>query len=226
MYKINVKVHTNAGVRDINEDERYNSENFCLLYTGDGLNGHYDVLKSDQSDQEKKEETKKEGADKIGKGLPNQDEGAQLKDFIQTPKINFYLHSGEVEIECKSCGALYWKGEKVTKNCCHGGKIYLHELSKFPEELEKLFLDKDFRSLIRNYNSTFAFASFSAKNVTSSKGVYTMKIQGPVHHTAPTTLFGSSSGHGGQIYIYEPELQLETPPGKGLGRENGERERR
>ena len=42
----------------------------------------------------------------------------------------------------------------------------------------------------------------------ASTGVRTMKIQGQVHHTAPTTLFSSSHGFGGQIYMYEPETEL------------------
>ena len=54
------------------------------------------------------------------------------------------------------------------ENCCHGGKVSVCSLSPFPSELQTLFLDKNFHILIRNYNSMFGFALFSAKMVWAS----------------------------------------------------------
>lgn len=119
---------------------------------------------------------------------------------------------GEMNYVCKFCSAVYWPEEQMTSNCCNKGKIFLSPLSEYNHELKYLLLnDKDFRIMIRYYNSLFAFATFSA-NVKHLKqrGVYNLKIQGQVCHITPITLVPKNNEPScGQLYIYDDNIAVE-----------------
>ena len=58
--------------------------------------------------------------------------------------------------------------------CCHNGKVHLESLYPYPDELKRLLMDRDTKSLnfqqnIRSYNSAIAFASMGA-NLTLPPG--------------------------------------------------------
>lgn len=105
----------------------------------------------------------------------------QTFDETSIPKFSI----GDMNVKCDFCSALHFKSELVNghfNNCCHNGLIKLPE-PKVHEDLKNLFLtDRDFMNNIRNYNSAFAFASFSAsRQDIPGRGPYCFKIQGQIY---------------------------------------------
>ena len=116
-----------------------------------------------------------------------------------------YYDFGDLNVPCKHCNALYFKAERFVNNCCHGGKVTLPQLSKYPNELKNLLYDRQFRDLIRCYNNQFAFCTFNAPNIKLDKGIYNLKIHGQVYHIMPTivTHLKNEKPRCGQLYIYD-----------------------
>lgn len=85
------------------------------------------------------------------------------------------------------CSSLNFLSERPSdgkfKNCCHKGKVILKR-PEYPSELKFLFSNEyvhnaNFKSNIRNYNSSFAFASFGAKiKELSLTGPYCFRVHG------------------------------------------------
>ena len=106
-------------------------------------------------------------------------------------KMVSYENVGSMAYNCHECGALMFKGEKTggslsTDNptakfslCCSNGQIKLPPIKEPPPQL-KCFLtgktkrDRDFRSNIRAYNASLAFASMRV-----SGEEYKFKTNGP-----------------------------------------------
>ncbi|KAF2347475.1 hypothetical protein FHG87_021768 [Trinorchestia longiramus] len=97
-------------------------------------------------------------------------------------------YTGAMDVRCQFCGALRFQREQL--NRCLNGKVSLLPLQEYPENL-RLLLDADgaegsnFRQTIRNYNSAFAFASFSANiRPPPGRGPYCFRLQGQAYHYA------------------------------------------
>ena len=135
-----------------------------------------------------------------------------------------------MNVLCSKCGSLNFEGEKKQLGhfsiCCHNGKINLPAIS-WPEELNKLYmngdgdieienLSKDFFPYIRNYNSSFAFASVSAKlapayrNMKPNAATTFVKIHGQIYHRSSDLypMNESDSEAFAQLYILDDELAL------------------
>ena len=120
---------------------------------------------------------------------------------------------------CSSCGAYMWKAELYSgclsvnakfSTCCMQGKIVLPNISEPPPPLQHLFTDctpeaRDFRSNIRAYNSSLAFASLGVQeDVLPTRGPYMFRIHGSVYHRIGH--FFPENGKPpkfSQIYIYD-----------------------
>ncbi|KAF2357645.1 hypothetical protein FHG87_011603 [Trinorchestia longiramus] len=130
--------------------------------------------------------------------------------------MEHHIHyTGAMDVRCQFRGALKFQREQL--NCCHNGKVSLHPLQEYPENL-RLLVDADlaegsnFRQNIRNYNSAFAFASFGT-NIRSSpgRGPYCFRLQGQTYH------YGSNlhaddleERRYGQLYILETNEAIQT----------------
>ena len=121
------------------------------------------------------------------------------------------LYVGALSHTCLHCRASRFPGEPL--NCCHNGKVELPPLSPYPEEMEQLITSREnFRVNIRQYNSTFAFASMSA-NVYQfrTSGPYSFRIHGQVYHRTGTLHPADGELHRyGQIYILEGSQALDS----------------
>uniref|UniRef100_A0A0K0EGY7 Helitron_like_N domain-containing protein n=1 Tax=Strongyloides stercoralis TaxID=6248 RepID=A0A0K0EGY7_STRER len=120
--------------------------------------------------------------------------------------------AGDMSEKCAHCGAIFWKNEFCKKSCCHNGKAILPQLMSLPPELQHFFCKKEFRNDIRIFKSMFAFATFQA-DITTDKQLPILKVQGQVHHIAPTSLYRPNipdkKWYCGQIYIYDPDVALQ-----------------
>ena len=76
------------------------------------------------------------------------------------------------------------------KRVAVNGKVKLSELTPFPIELQEIFCDRIFRNNI--FNLIFAFATFQA-DITTDRKFPLLKVEGQVHHIAPTSLYGLST---------------------------------
>ena len=99
---------------------------------------------------------------------------------------------GKIDVLCKHCNAKHFTAEKVLNkvnsfnDCCGHGSIQLEPIPDFPHDLLSLLENnhlksKPFFEPIRNYNSSFSFASFNANVVNISaigRAPYCFKIQG------------------------------------------------
>ena len=99
---------------------------------------------------------------------------------------------GKIDVLCKHCHAKHFTAEKVLNkvnsfnDCCGHGSIQLEPIPDFPQDLLSLLENnhlksKPFFEPIRNYNSSFSFASFNANVVNISaigRAPYCFKIQG------------------------------------------------
>ena len=101
---------------------------------------------------------------------------------------------GPMNVVCSSCGALHWEAERTGNDtnftmCCQKGKVHVDPFKEPPEELKKMFMDKQhplhkgFLEDIIKYNNSFATASVVAETVVvPGGGPPTYKVHGQVYH--------------------------------------------
>ena len=92
--------------------------------------------------------------------------------------------------------------------------VKLEAIPDFPDNLRSLFENnpqkrKAFFKRIRNYNSSFSFASFNANEVdipTIGRAPYSFKIQGEINYQINEALYPSENDYPkyGQIFIVDP----------------------
>ena len=98
--------------------------------------------------------------------------------------VPYYV--GPMNKPCQYCNALRFTNESL--NCCHNGKVNLPQLSSYPVEFRNLLTSNtshgnNFREYIRQYNSSFAFASLGANiDKITTKGPYCFRIHGQLYH--------------------------------------------
>ena len=131
---------------------------------------------------------------------------------------------------CSQCGALMFKGEKSGGSlsgenptakfslCCSNGEIKLPPIKEPPEKLKCLLTgntkDCDFRTKIRGYNSSLAFASMCVSGEEykfKTNGPYCYRISGQVYHAL--SQMQPEPGRKpsfSQIYIYDQEHELDN----------------
>lgn len=120
---------------------------------------------------------------------------------------------------CVYCGALKFYRETINF-CCSAGQVSLASvvLPKYLVELLTLNdeASKDFHIMIRTYNNHFAYSTMSIhcdeKLEKRSRGIYTVRAQGQVHHflndLCPTDLASQTGGM--HFYFYDPAEQIAT----------------
>ena len=154
------------------------------------------------------------------KGLDNFDENSIA-----------YENVGSMSYACSQCGALMFKGEKSGGSlsgeyptakfslCCSNGEIKLPLIKEPPEKLKCLLTgntkkDHDFRTNIRGYNSSLAFASMCVSGEEckfKTNGPYCYRISSQVYHAL--SQMEPESGRRpsfSQIYIYDQEHELDN----------------
>jgi len=137
---------------------------------------------------------------------------------------------GEMEHECRHCGALHWLLERSTGDgssnarplfqmCCGHGRIQLPRMPPPPEQLSYLFTGTTpqadrFRQYIRQYNAALAFTLLGVEVDNSVNegggGPPTFRIHGELCHRLSSLI----PHHGtrltyAQLYIYDPHEALE-----------------
>ncbi|KAF2348375.1 hypothetical protein FHG87_020871 [Trinorchestia longiramus] len=120
-----------------------------------------------------------------------------------------------MDVRCQFCGALRFQREQL--NCCLNGKVSLHPLQEYPENLRLLFdtngaEGSNFRQNIRNYNSAFAFASFGANiRPPPGRGPYCFRLQGQTYHYASNLHADDPEERRyGQLYILKSNEAIQT----------------
>ncbi|XP_057332073.1 uncharacterized protein LOC130671941 [Microplitis mediator] len=124
-----------------------------------------------------------------------------------------------MNVRCHHCSAKPVAAEVVSNkpnsfnDCCRHGEVALEPLPEFPLLLKSLFegthnKSKNFFERIRNFNSSFSFASFNANLVDLSsqrRGPYCFKIQGQIYYQMNTSIYPSSdeSPSYGQLFIVD-----------------------
>ncbi|XP_057339407.1 uncharacterized protein LOC130676918 [Microplitis mediator] len=132
---------------------------------------------------------------------------------------------GEMNVSCQHCNAKHFSAEKVSNKansfneCCRHGEVALESQPEFPILLKSLFegtheKSNNFFNRIRNFNSSFSFASFNANLVDLSsqrRGPYCFKIQGQIYYQINTSLYPSSneSPSYGQLFIVDTTEAVE-----------------
>ena len=98
------------------------------------------------------------------------------KGFNYTTDYDYTMGAniGQMNVECKHCGALKFSLEPDGM-CCKSGKVQLTPLHETPEPLRSLlqgnhFHSAHFKRLIRTYNSAFQMTSFGYSNKNSADG--------------------------------------------------------
>ena len=135
----------------------------------------------------------------------------------------YYL--GEMDVLCSHCNAKHFTAEKVFNkgnsfNDYSGhGTVKLEAIPDFPDNLRSLFENnhqksKVFFERIRNYNSSFSFASFNAKVVdmpTIGRAAYCFKIQGQIYYQINEALYPSENDYPkyGQLFIVDPQEAID-----------------
>ncbi len=129
--------------------------------------------------------------------------------------------------ECSFCKAKMFIEEKVAgnksnpifSNCCAKGKVVLPELPELPAVISNLFppkpskKHKEIKEQIRLYNNVLAFTHLNAnldeKLMQRTRGTYTFKINGSIHHCLPPITPTDNKPHRfAQIYFLDAESQL------------------
>ena len=141
---------------------------------------------------------------------------------------------GSMTIECPQCHALHFAAEKLsnsTRNnikfgmCCLSGQIVLPLFRPPPQDFQHLFdgtspHSQEFKTHIRQYNSTFAFTSLGVKidySVTAGSGPYSFRISGELHHLSGALLpLPNNAPVFAQIYIHDPNEQLAYREGNNI----------
>lgn len=131
--------------------------------------------------------------------------------------ISMEPHILRPPVVCQYCGAKRFEYESEGF-CCSNGKIILksHDV---PVELYELYTSAlneatEFRSNVRIYNSSFAFTSLGVKYdkdlCAMSKGIYTFRVQGQMHHFInPVTPVKNPPTYL-QLYFHDTEHELEN----------------
>jgi hypothetical protein len=141
---------------------------------------------------------------------------------------NYLRHEiGLRTFKCQSCLSLMWKDEKskgsnvkpIFSICCLNGAIRIPCLpQKLPDFLyNTLTADNtksiEFRNKIRFYNSTLAFTSIKSNHdkelISSEKGCYSYRINGTINHFISDIIPHDSKPKFAQIYIFDPQEQLQ-----------------
>ena len=137
---------------------------------------------------------------------------------------------GRMTHQCTACGALMFKdehsknslrdGSKQTFSlCCAHGNVEIPPVKEPPDMLKALLTGRtqryrDFRTNIRAYNSSLAFASMclTGKEYNfKTNGPYCYRINGQVYHKVSQMLPENGNAPGfSQIYIYEKEHELDN----------------
>ena len=123
-------------------------------------------------------------------------------------------YTGPLNNVCEYCNAICFTNESL--NYCHNGKVSLPELSLYPEELKDLLINdsvqakKFFRHYIRQYNSTFTFASLGANiDKITTRGTYCFHIHGQILHQTGCLHPSEKNDHQyGQLYILERDQAI------------------
>ena len=122
---------------------------------------------------------------------------------------------GPMSHECQYCHASRFKNE--ASNCCHNGKVDLQPLPPYPSLLQHLLegqdhISKNFMKHIRNYNSSFAFASMGAMMAPPpGHGPYCFRIHGQLYHRTGTLHPPPNTPRRyGQIYILDGPEATQT----------------
>ncbi|XP_044591984.1 uncharacterized protein LOC123270112 [Cotesia glomerata] len=126
---------------------------------------------------------------------------------------------GPMNIICQHCLSRHFALEQVAnkKNsfneCCRHGEVKLEPMPEPPVILKSLFegtheKSRNFFDRIRNYNSSFSFASFNANlyNLSSQRrGPYCFKIQGQIYYQMNTALYPpiDETPSYGQLFIVD-----------------------
>ena len=104
-------------------------------------------------------------------------------------------------------------------DCCGHETDELEAIPYFPDNLRSLFENnhqksKAFFERIRNYNSSFSFASFNANVVdmpTAGRAPYCFKIQGQIYYQINEALYPSGNDYPkyGQLFIVDPQEAID-----------------
>jgi hypothetical protein len=132
------------------------------------------------------------------------------------PQVNAFS-IGAMDKTCEFCQALLFKGETKLLQCCHKGKVMLPPLAPYPDEMRNLLTEntaqsRHFLSLIRQYNSAMAFASFVGKSpVAAGRGPRTFRLHGQLYHKTGTLHPepGTPAMYS-QLYIIEADQAVES----------------
>ena len=75
--------------------------------------------------------------------------------------------------------------------------------------IDLLLFDKNFRHLIRYYNTLYSFVQFNV-NYANTKGINNLKIQGQISYSMPNTLIPPEGEKPicGQLYYYDDDTAI------------------
>jgi hypothetical protein len=130
-----------------------------------------------------------------------------------------------MNVVCQFCKAKHWLAERVAggpttavfSQCCHGGKVVLDRLPPPPLPIRSLLADQNregrhFQCHIRQYNSCFAFTSFSASghgDILNGRGPSTWKTGYKIYHSAgPLCPVPGEHPSYAQLYFYDVDDAL------------------
>ena len=138
-----------------------------------------------------------------------------------------------MNVLCKHCNAKHFVAEMIANkdnsfnDCCGHESVELESIPEFPVELRLLFENYHVRSgaffeRIRNYNSSFSFASFNANLVNFpivGRAPYCFKIQGQVYYQINEALYPSENVNPqyGQLFIVDPQEAVDYRMASNLG---------
>jgi hypothetical protein len=159
-------------------------------------------------------------------------QGPRARTAYQEPAARHTL--GAMNIECPRCHALHFAAEKLSNStrvnvnfgmCRLSGQIVLPPFPPPPQDFQNLFdgtspHSQEFKTNIRQYNSTFAFTSLGVKidhSVTAGSGPYSFRISGELHHLSGALLpLPNNAPVFAQIYIHDPNEQLNHRQGNNI----------
>lgn len=131
-----------------------------------------------------------------------------------TETIIFERHIFNTVCKCSYCGARLFETE-TQGTCCEYGKIKLTSASD-AMVFKNLFtkndnIGRDFRNIIRAYNSIFAFTSMGVKLdeqlAKGKNGIYTFRVQGGIYHSIGSLFPHDEISKFFQLYIYDTEFE-------------------
>ena len=124
---------------------------------------------------------------------------------------------GEMDVECKHCGALMFKMETTwTKTCCLGGKVEMEMFPKPPDALLRLLYQDTpqgrlFRQHARMFNNGLCLSSVKMTERRFRGYTPSIVIEGRVHQ-----FMGSLQAKPGerplfsQLYVHDPGMETTT----------------